>query len=1049
MRALFSSALFIGSCLFASGAALAAPQQVTVLKDDGGWRLQVDGQDTFLFGMNWGYMPIGENYSYDFWGHSDDFVEAQLRKEMSLLTGMGINTIRQYDDIPPRWVEWIYENYGIYTLINPLVGRYGAEIDGVWRPETNYADPRTREVLIERTLTSVARYTETRGVIGFMLGNEANYGLSWDSFEIQALPKDEQNAAKARSLYSLYGEIIDKIHAIDPNHPVSICNGDAQYIDIIAEEAGNMDIFGTNVYRGRTARDLYAVVEEKLDKPIFYSEFGADAYDAKSGREDGFTQATYFRDQWEDVYLHAHGNGGVGNAIGGYSFQWSDGWWKFRQEENLDVHDTNASWPNRAYIEDFVDGSNNMNEEWFGITAKTPPQPDGSFDVQPRPAYFLLRDAYRMHPYSATREEIVAHFDTLQPGNYAAEVAAFKALGAVQDRRVELTTARIDLSMYSTAGTYKPGGGAINAVVEGEQSVYLGGTVRPTDSMRAEAIINVVGDVADNPIDNIRYENRGNRNLTPDGFDGSLDGLDRVQIYQMSFDWATDQVDVEGFYRTGHYHWGFEGDLWGLYPEANYGPNLDTYFGIAPVGVEMTGKKSLDGLALAVGPQLWWGANPAAVARATRELLGVEWTLVHHEDLASANVSATSAAISEQVIRRTGLSAVYKQREWVVEASGLFSGSNKVGQDFTYTIDAEGGESYQDSGVHLVEDVIRWQDTLGGKVSISRPIARHRLFLQGGYQGLVADGGYDTRRNQLGWTLHPSGRGNQWHVNAGAFIPVGSSIQIGPNVLVNRPLVGPNDPMADAVDGANSWYYPGVSARNFRDDPFAVLDNRETYGGELLLVYDPTPGSYFFSWDNLERENAPFAASLDLAYRHQPTARDALFSFTSDGTLFAFPGSPPASDVWQVTSRMMFNASGTRVVLSPYVAQEQARGLDTRLITRSGIDLMAARGNLLVQGFARFNDWGPYDFYRDFNFTFPYQTMLDVSTGVGRARFLTASTRIGVRAKVRGFDENSVVTNPLDNIPASTIDAATGDAFMNIEPGAWEGELFTYLRVMR
>ena len=65
-----------------------------------------------------------------------------------------------------------------------------------------------------------------------------------------------------------------------------------------------------------------------------------------------------------------------------------------------------------------------------------------------------------------------------------------------------------------------------------------------------------------------------------------------------------------------------------------------------------------------------------------------------------------------------------------------------------------------------------------GKISLSRPLSKYRLFLQGGYQGLVADGGYDTRRNDVGWTLNPSGRGNQWHVNAGAFIPVGF-FQIG------------------------------------------------------------------------------------------------------------------------------------------------------------------------------------------------------------------------------------------------------------------------------
>jgi len=48
---------------------------------------------------------------------------------------------------------------------------------------------------------------------------------------------------------------------------------------------------------------------------------------------------------------------------------------------------------------------------------------------------------------------------------------------------------------------------------------------------------------------------------------------------------------LRGFYRTGHYHWGYEGDIFGLYPEANYGPNLDIYGGIIS-GIEVDAKGS-------------------------------------------------------------------------------------------------------------------------------------------------------------------------------------------------------------------------------------------------------------------------------------------------------------------------------------------------------------------------------------------------------------------------------------------------------------------------
>ena len=48
---------------------------------------------------------------------------------MRLLQEMGVNVIRQHVGIPPRWITYIYEKYGIYTVINHTIGRYGMTID--------------------------------------------------------------------------------------------------------------------------------------------------------------------------------------------------------------------------------------------------------------------------------------------------------------------------------------------------------------------------------------------------------------------------------------------------------------------------------------------------------------------------------------------------------------------------------------------------------------------------------------------------------------------------------------------------------------------------------------------------------------------------------------------------------------------------------------------------------------------------------------------------------------------------------------------------------
>ncbi|MFT5431458.1 MAG: beta-galactosidase, partial [Myxococcota bacterium] len=353
--------------------ASSGPNKVVVSADkDGAVRLNVDGSDFMVFGMNWGYIPVGENYRYDLWTRDEAFIKRVLDREMALLKDMGVNAIRLFNTIPPKWVTYIYTNYGIFTAVNHLAGRYGFVVDGALMNPVDYSDKKTRAAIVADIAKTAARYKDVPGVLMYLIGNENNYGLVWKSFEIEALPAEEQNHAKAVHLYSLFGEAIAAIKAEDPGHPIAIVNGDLGYIDLIAKYCADMDIMGANVYRGPSSRDLFAKVREVLKKPFLYTEFGSDAYNAKEQREDHLAQAQYLREQWQEIYEQSAGKGREGNAIGGFIFQWSDGWWKYKQETNLDVHDNNASWPNAGYPHDYVEGENNMNEEWFGLAAKGP-----------------------------------------------------------------------------------------------------------------------------------------------------------------------------------------------------------------------------------------------------------------------------------------------------------------------------------------------------------------------------------------------------------------------------------------------------------------------------------------------------------------------------------------------------------------------------------------------------------------------------------------------------------------------------------------------------
>ena len=990
--------------------AAAGGLEVKVDGGPGGRRLLVNGAPYFVQGMNWGYTPIGENYSYNLWGQSDDFIESALRTEMSMLKAAGVNTIRMFAGVPPKWVRWIYVNYGITTMINPLVGRYGVTVNGRFVPVVDYSDPVHREAIRRETLASVEQYKNTEGVLFYLLGNENNYGLAWKSFEIEALPQGEREAAKARYLYSLMGELVDAIHAADPSHPVALANGDLQYIDLIDELMPNLDIMGGNVYRGPSARDLYARVEEVLGIPFVYTEFGSDAYNSRTQREDGAAQAALLHAQWQEIYLQSAGKGGVGNAIGGAVFQWADGWWKHLQEQRLDIHDTTASWPNAGYAFDYVEGQNNMNEEWFGVCALGPTGPDGQLQLEPRPAYYLLQQTFRLDPTdpAVDAQAIRQHFAAIDLPRLEAQAAAGQLAPAIDDlRRVRLTQLQLDMASILSATTTEDGVQA--PIFDHMENLWVGAEATPVNGVRADARMSMLGNTPENRIDKLFWEAAGQQRFVRD-VDGqplNLGPLQRTRIHDAGFEVDRPLVKVQGYYRQGHFHWGYEGDFFGFYREANYGPNPDIYQAQVPVGIEVTGKGALSPLKVAMGPQIYWGANPTAIAKFRQQVGPVTLSVLHQEDLARSGTATTSSAISEPRLRRSAVVLETGAQGEGLTLGGIWAGSNKVGQTFAIAQPAAGADSYGGSGQDVLEDQVRMADTLGLRAKIAHSFGPVSAYLQGGHQGLVADAGPDPVPTFTGWRLKQSGRGNHQAVLGGMAVNLGS-FQIAPSALWQRPLVGPLPVITAGVDATTGRYTPGVTPRNFVDDPFVVRENRETKAVELLLVYDPTPGSWMWMWDNFAREDARFSAAIDGVIRWMPTGQDSHVGFTQDGQLFSFDAAAPAATLFDLSGHVHLRPTAElRMRLSGYGGTKQSTGSDTRTVSAWGGTFTGWYRNLSLDSTLRVNDWGPYDYHRDFNLTFPLQVITDLSWSWVRPDLDRARPRLGVRGQYRNLDRFS------------------------------------------
>ncbi len=1050
--------VFFFVCLLFSTSSFSQGHDVEIISNNQGMKLKVDGKDFIINGMNWDYFPRGTNFNYSLWNQSDELIKAALDSEMGLLKNMGVNTIRLYTGIQPKWITYIYENYGIYTMLNHSFGRYGLTIDGVWTPVTKYDDPATQNLLMSEVEQLAAEYQNTPGLLLFLLGNENNYGLFWAGAETEDFPDEEDQKRavgenRGRPMYKLMNEAAVKMKQINDNLPVAICNGDLLFLDIIAEECPDVDIYGTNMYRGASFGDAFERVKNEYGKPILFTEFGADAFNAIENQEDQKSQAYYMVENWEEIYKNAAGLGLAENSIGGFTFQFSDGWWKYGQTDNLDVHDSNASWSNGGYERDHVEGQNNMNEEWFGVCAKGPTNARGLYDLYPRASYYALKEAHKINPYEegVNLNFVDNYFNNIQLMDAVLKARGDKAaLGGGSSEKISISRLSAQFTTFNTGGSLittpdnpDPDSNAFPNQLgfDHMQSYFVGIEGRPAPNMRANVDFNIVGRVAQNPIDEIFYENR-TRPITVASPDGEtvINDNNRVAVYQAEYEWKAKHFDLRGFYRTGHYHWGYEGDFFGLYPEANYGPNLDIYGGEIS-GFEVDGKGVAKGLKAAFGPQLWWGANPTALFKYSTNIAKWDVTGIYHRDI------ETDLEFDENGRRVLDLNQVRSGviPPWPTEraAIALERDFGKFGLTLggVWSGSPLNGSSYQDvrgtpGNYTVLVDKIKPEDNWGGKAKITYEGGKFNWYAQGAIMGLIANTGADQTQTFTGWRLKDSGSGNQSNFLSGFTYNIGNW-QIAPNFLWQKPLVGP---MPRGIDA------PG-RLRNIIDDPFAVRSNRETTAGELLLTFDPTPGTWMYEWNNDRAEDASFAMSAGFVYRHHPTAMDGHIGFLADRTFFAFPDSAPAEDLWEAHTRMVSKLTPDLGIIGNfYYGNGQANGDDPRLIKRFGGDIRMIYKKVKAQAMVKVNDWGPFDYHRDFNLTFPLQLMLDVSTTLAKPDwFMLSSTKIGIRGTWRSLDQNSPryapATPPENVFPPQPVLSAVGF------PNGSEWEIRTYIHI--
>ncbi|NNE64903.1 MAG: hypothetical protein HKN34_12525, partial [Gammaproteobacteria bacterium] len=684
-----------------------------------------------------------------------------------------------------------------------------------------------------------------------------------------------------------------------------------------------------------------------------------------------------------------------------------------------------ASWGNGGYKFDHVEGQNNMNEEWFGITRIGNIDNDGVFESDPRMAYDVLASIWSIDPYTqsstATASEGggVVRDASSRTINMDMDFFALKSeVRSLTSARQESDRFRLGVSSFKTEFFVQGNDNDID--VDGEdglsfengQMLFLDFDFQPTNKIKGNFSLNVLANVAESDFE-FRYGDRGQQITLIESFDDGIDNLtvvetgfksnERIEIYDFNATYEGESYDLEMFYHVPRYHWMYKGDFYGLLRETTDMAGQDIWNSKAPYGVEFTGKQSTDGLTVVFGPEIYWGANPKAMAKYDFELSDIDLTFIFSEDVAQREESSSN---TEATVRQSRQSTLYAKTEvaggMTLEVGGIVASPEKVGDRYDRV-----------EGDDILIDQISDKDTLGFKTKLTFDVTNSAEAYVGlNYAGLVANGGATLR--EWGTELPYSELGNKKELEGGIRFVTGNYTMY-PRFLVRENIVDANGSIDPVTTGTT--LNPGIGPRDTDSDPFAVLDNREAESLEFYLTYDPTPGSWFYDWNVDMTEDASFAYNIGLTATSYDTPTDAnLFFFEPAGANASFGEGLPAEDVWLLKSKMIFNPRiGLRYILNIDAGKQQSTGAvrdaDNNLL--KPVEFFGVDGKVIVDkthifaGYLKWDDFGPYDFQRQFNIVYPLQVKLEYTRILDQLGDEDLSSQWGVKLFYRELDELS------------------------------------------
>jgi len=454
------------------------------------------------------------------------------------------------------------------------------------------------------------------------------------------------------------------------------------------------------------------------------------------------------------------------------------------------------------------------------------------------------------------------------------------------------------------------------------------------------------------------------------------EGGDRAEIYNFSATRLGDDYDLNLFYHIPRYHWGEEGDFFGLMYETTNMYDQDIWNEKAPYGVEFIGKDRLDGLKVVAGHEIYWGADPMAL---------IKYQFGENKQY-SAIVESDISKDHER--KRLSLQGAYSLNDSTVLKAGVLRSGSELA-DNEYQVESDGVRSTR---------ILSNSDALAYRLRLEKDVGTSSL-IYGEYNhaGLVATRG---EHQEIWETNIPySQAGNK------------KTSEVGGRFISGNWMVSPR--LFYRYNAVSALSVAARNANSFRDQnsDFAVHDNREARAAEVFLTFDPTPGTFFYEWDNYLKEDAPFAFNVGLTRVEYPKRTDVReWDWGRDW-------GRSAENIEKIFSRFVINPTNDLKITGELEAghQQPLFGGDVdpsdptntiSNITRfTSLDMkFVYKQKNVISMVYKEDAYGEYDWYANYGTSYPEQLML------GYERLLDDRSRpskLGVTAYKRSMDANS------------------------------------------